>query len=156
MPLKRERGNFLLPQFYWILFLASFTTMFSPVLISFYSSFCHCLHPILLGGSHNITVITFGNTLGDAVSNHGWYGCRNELGNAMNKFLFSVPLRMNSWFGLFGLVLWYIDHCWLFKVKSSSYIYIKYIWFGLVGFYGISNIVCYLMPNPLYTYILDT
>ena len=27
------------------------------------------------------------------------------------------------------------------------------IWFGLVGFYGISTIVGYLMPNPLYTYI---
>ena len=27
--------------------------------------------------------------------------------------------------------------------------------FGLVGFYGISTIVGYLMPNPLYTYILD-
>ena len=26
-------------------------------------------------------------------------------------------------------------------------------WFGLVCFYGISNIVGYLMPNPLYTYI---
>ena len=25
--------------------------------------------------------------------------------------------------------------------------------FGLVGFYGISNIVGYLIPNPLYTYI---
>ena len=33
--------------------------------------------------------------------------------------------------------------------------YIKYIWFGLVGFYGISTIVGYLMPNPLYTYILN-
>ena len=29
------------------------------------------------------------------------------------------------------------------------------IGFGLVGFYGISTIVGYLMPNPLYTYILD-
>ena len=28
--------------------------------------------------------------------------------------------------------------------------------FGWVGFYGISTIVGYLMPNPLYTYILDT
>ena len=28
-------------------------------------------------------------------------------------------------------------------------------WFGLVGFYGISIIVGYLMPNPLYTYILN-
>ena len=34
-------------------------------------------------------------------------------------------------------------------------IYIKYIWFGLVGFYGISTIVGYLMPNPVYTYILN-
>ena len=27
------------------------------------------------------------------------------------------------------------------------------IWFDLVGFYGISTIVGYLMPNPLYTKI---
>ena len=27
--------------------------------------------------------------------------------------------------------------------------------FGLVWFYGISNIVGYLMPNPLYEYILN-
>ena len=36
-----------------------------------------------------------------------------------------------------------------------TYIYIKYIGFGLVGFYGISTIVGYLMLNPLYTYILN-
>ena len=53
----------------------------------------------------------------------------------------------------FGWVLWHINHCRLFNAKSSVYIYIKYIWFGLVGFYGISTIVGYLMPNPLYTYI---
>ena len=29
------------------------------------------------------------------------------------------------------------------------------IWFGLFGFYGISTIEGYLMPNPLYTYILN-
>ena len=29
------------------------------------------------------------------------------------------------------------------------------MWFGLVGFDGISTIVGYLMPNPLYTYILN-
>ena len=29
------------------------------------------------------------------------------------------------------------------------------IWFGLVGFSEISTIVGYLMPNPLYTYILN-
>ena len=55
----------------------------------------------------------------------------------------------------FGLLLWHINHCILFNAKSSLYIYIKYIWFGVVGFYGISTIVGYLMPNPLYTYILN-
>ena len=39
--------------------------------------------------------------------------------------------------------------------KSSLYIYIKYIGFVLVGFYGISTIVVYLMPNPLHRYILN-
>ena len=29
------------------------------------------------------------------------------------------------------------------------------IWFGLVWFNGISIIVGYLMPNPLYTYMLN-
>ena len=52
-----------------------------------------------------------------------------------------------------GWVLWHINHCRLFNAKSSLYIYIKYIWFGWVGFYGISTIVGYLMLNPLYTYI---
>ena len=27
--------------------------------------------------------------------------------------------------------------------------------YGLIWFYGISNIMGYLMPNPPYTYILD-
>ena len=39
--------------------------------------------------------------------------------------------------------------------KSSLYIYIKYIGFGLVGFYGISTIVGYLWLNSLYTYMLN-
>ena len=29
------------------------------------------------------------------------------------------------------------------------------MWFGLVGFYSISTVIGYLMPNPLYTYILN-
>ena len=52
------------------------------------------------------------------------------------------------------LIRHHINHCRLFNAKSSLYIYIKYIGFGLVGFYGISTIVGYLMPNlTLYTYI---
>ena len=55
----------------------------------------------------------------------------------------------------FDWVLWHINLCRLFIAISSLYIYIKYVGFGLVGFYGISTIVGYLMPNPLYTYILN-
>ena len=29
------------------------------------------------------------------------------------------------------------------------------VWFGLAWFYGISIIVGYLMPSPVYSYILD-
>ena len=56
---------------------------------------------------------------------------------------------------LFSWFLWHINHCGLFDAKSSLYIDIKYIWFGLAWFYGISTIVGYFMPNPLYTYILN-
>ena len=49
----------------------------------------------------------------------------------------------------------HINHCRLSNAKSSLYIYTKYIWFGLVGFYDISTIVGYLMANPIYTYILN-
>ena len=55
----------------------------------------------------------------------------------------------------FGWLLWYINRCRLFNAKSCLYIYIEYIGFGLVGFYGISTVVGYLMPNPVYTYILN-
>ena len=41
----------------------------------------------------------------------------------------------------FGCVLWHINHCRLFNAKSSLFIYTKYTWFGLDGFYGISTIV---------------
>ena len=45
------------------------------------------------------------------------------------------------------------QHSRLFNAKSSSYIYFRYIGFCLVGFDGISTIVDYLKPNPLYTCI---
>ena len=51
--------------------------------------------------------------------------------------------------------LWYINHSKLFSAKSSLYVYVKYISFGLLGFYGISTIIGYLMPNPHYTYMLN-
>ena len=41
----------------------------------------------------------------------------------------------------FGLVLWHINLCRLFNAKSSTYIYIEYIRFGLVEFYDISTLL---------------
>ena len=58
----------------------------------------------------------------------------------------------------FSLVLWHINYSKLFYPKSSLYIYIEYIWFDLiwlVEIFGISTFVSYLMPNPVYTYILN-
>ena len=55
--------------------------------------------------------------------------------------------------GLVYLGLWQINHGRLFNAKSSLYIYIKWIWFGFLWFYGRSTIVGYLMANNVYTSI---
>ena len=82
----------------------------------------------------------------------GFYGISTIVGylmpNAFNTYILNI-------YNLVWLVLWHINHYRLFNTKSSLYIYIKYIWFGLVGFYGISTIVGYLMSNAFYTYILN-
>ena len=57
----------------------------------------------------------------------------------------------------FGLVGFYgISTIEGYLMPNPFYTYILNIRFGLVGFYGISTIVGYLMPNPFYTYILNT
>ena len=62
-----------------------------------------------------------------------------------------------------------VQHCDIvvneFELHLRYYVYFwtKYPWesygspyqFGSVGFFGISTVVGYLMPNPLYTYILN-
>ena len=48
---------------------------------------------------------------------------------------------------------WNFNRCRLFNDKSFLYIPIKYLRFGLVGFYGISTIVGYSMTSLLYIYI---
>ena len=55
----------------------------------------------------------------------------------------------------FSWVLWHKNHNRLFNAKSYLYIYIKYTGFDLVGFYVIRTIMGYLMPNPIYTNILN-
>ena len=40
------------------------------------------------------------------------------------------------------------------NAKSLSYIYIKYIGFGWVRFFGIPTIVGHLKPNPFHIYVI--
>ena len=79
-----------------------------------------------------------------------FYGISTIVGYLMPNPLYTYILNIMIWF---GLILWHINHCRLFNARSSWYIYIKYIWFGLVWFYGISTIVGHLMPDPLDTYL---
>ena len=47
-----------------------------------------------------------------------------------------------------------------FKIIGSTKVIMPVLWtislFGFVGFYGVSTIVGYLMPNPSHTYIFNT
>ena len=74
------------------------------------------------------------------------YGLRfsNIENNTLNYNFF----QRKNWLGFMA----YQPLC-VISCKSSLYIYIKYIWFGLDVFYGLSTFVGYLMTNPLYTYI---
>ena len=76
-----------------------------------------------------------------------FYGISIIVDYWMPKHLYTNILNIYD-FVWFGLVLWQINHCWLFNATTSLYIYIKYIWFVLVWFYGISTSLGYFMPNP--------
>ena len=89
----------------------------------------------------------------------GFYGISTIICYLMPNPIYTYILNI---YGLdwLGWVLWHINHYRLFKAKSYLFIHIKYIWFGLVGlgwvgFYGISTIIGYLKPNPIYSCILN-
>ena len=83
----------------------------------------------------------------------GWVLCSiNQIGDLMPNPLYTYILNI---YDLVWLGFMVYQPLWLFNAKSSLYIYIKYIWIGLVWFYGISTIVGYLMPNTLYIFILN-
>ena len=107
-----------------------------------------------------------------------WLGLVSWHINHCRLFNAKSSLHIHIKYIWFGLVLWHINHYRLFNAKSSLHIHIKYIWFGLVlwhinhyrlfnaksslyirfglvVFYSIATIVDYLMPNSVYTYILD-
>ena len=60
-----------------------------------------------------------------------FYGISTIVGYLMPNPLYTYLLNI---YDLVWFVLWHINHCRLFNAKSSLYIYIKYIWFGLVCF----------------------
>ena len=82
-----------------------------------------------------------------------FYGISTIVGYNCQILFIHMNKRYMIWF---GWVLWFMNHCRLFNAKSSLYKYNKYIRFGLFWFDGISTIVGYLMPNPLYTDIINT
>ena len=61
----------------------------------------------------------------------GFYGISTILGYLMPIPFYTHILNI---YDLVWLGLWHINHCRLFNANSFLYIYIKYIWFGLVGF----------------------
>ena len=79
-----------------------------------------------------------------------FYGVSNIVGYLMPNTLYTYIYWI--WF---GRILCHIYKSRSLNVKSSSYIYIKYIWLGLFGFYSISKIIGYLMLCSLYIYILN-
>ena len=95
-----------------------------------------------------------------------WYVRRNlfnifevESPNSLVKKIFRAQLSVKK---AMLTVFWYkkgfISIDFLEKgetVKSASYWPRLRFGIGWVGFYGISTIEGYLMPNPVYTYILD-
>ena len=88
-----------------------------------------------------------------------WFGWLLWHINHCRFFLIPNPLYtyMSTLYDFvwFGWVKWHINHCRSFNAKSYLYTYIKYIWFVLVGFYGISTIASYLIPNPsIHIYII--
>ena len=93
----------------------------------------------------------FTNTLNIWFGLVGFYSISTIVGYLMLNPLFTNIL--NIYMIWLGRVLWHTNHCRLFNAKSSFYKYIKYVLFCLVGFYGISTIVGYLMPNLLFIHI---
>ena len=93
------------------------------------------------------------------VNRGGWRESmlRNSISSSRLDDEDDFSLKTNDYMvsGWFSFVLWHINNCRLFIAKPSLYVCIEYLWFGWVGFYGISNIADYLMSNYLYTYILN-
>ena len=60
------------------------------------------------------------------------------------------------WLGFFGLILWHINHYWLFNVNSSLYVYIKIydlVWLCLVSWH-INH--CWLFKVKYFFYIYNS
>ena len=82
-----------------------------------------------------------------------WFGWIHGHINRCRLFLYQIHfikilLIFMIWF---GSIHWHINRCRLFNAKYS-YKYYKYLWFGLLGFIGISTIIGYLVPFNIQYY----
>ena len=87
-----------------------------------------------------------------------WFGLAGfySLSTIVYMFMPNPLCRyISNTYELICLSLWHINYYMLFNAKIISNIYIKYISFGLFGFYGISTIICYFTPKSFQTYILN-
>ena len=89
-----------------------------------------------------------------------FYGASTTVGLFNAKYYLYIYIKYIG----FGLVWFYgtSTTVGLFNAKYYLYIYIKYVgfglvWFGLVwcGFMAHQLLLLYLMPNTIYTYILN-
>ena len=65
------------------------------------------------------------------------------------------PYRPQRYFNRLGwLILWYVKPLLSYLIPKSFFFFLQ-LYSRLVGLYGISTIVGYLISNPLYTYILN-
>ena len=65
------------------------------------------------------------------------------------KFTYKECIMFVEFYGISSIVGYLMPN----PLYIYTYIYIKYIWFGLVGFYGISTLVGYLSFIFIYIYI---
>ena len=83
--------------------------------------------------------------------------CRHKMSIMFNEICINEEmLPKYTYFKFYTYIYIYIIFYTYTHIYIYIYIYIKYV-YNLVwlGFYSISTIIGYLMPSPLYTYILN-
>ena len=88
---------------------------------------------------------------------HSWWISKMQSDTLEERYAIKLCFKLGIYRIWFGWVLQHIKHSRLFNAKSSLYIYIKYIWFGLVWFglvlWHINHCRLFNAKSSLYIYI---